>query len=72
MKWYRGNFEIFRFIADEDPPTKIFKLDSFDVDVSADEQCWEQTKKGVFKRLFKSPHPLLSQMVLMQWLLRWC
>jgi len=32
VKWYRGNFEIFRFIADEDPPTKIFKLDSFDVD----------------------------------------
>ena len=34
VKWYRGNFEIFRFIADEDPPTKIFKLDNFDVDVS--------------------------------------
>ena len=35
VKWYRGNFEIFRFIADEEPPTKIFKLDNFDVDVSA-------------------------------------
>ena len=34
VKWYRGNFEIFRFIADEQPPTKIFKLDNFDVDVS--------------------------------------
>ena len=34
VKWYRGNFEIFRFIADEDPPTKIFKLENFDVDVS--------------------------------------
>eukprot|EP00090_Calanus_glacialis_P022022 TRINITY_DN33973_c0_g1_i1.p1 TRINITY_DN33973_c0_g1~~TRINITY_DN33973_c0_g1_i1.p1 ORF type:complete len:330 (-),score=19.64 TRINITY_DN33973_c0_g1_i1:402-1391(-) len=32
VKWYRGNFEIFRFIADEQPPTKIFKLDNFDVD----------------------------------------
>ena len=34
VKWYRGNFEIFRFIADETPPTKVFKLDHFDVDVS--------------------------------------
>ena len=34
VKWYRGNFEIFRFIADETPPTKVFKLDNFDVDVS--------------------------------------
>ena len=34
VKWYRGNFEIFRFIADEQLPTKIFKLDNFDVDVS--------------------------------------
>ena len=34
VKWYRGNFEIFRFIADEDPPTKIFKLDNFNIDVS--------------------------------------
>ena len=33
VKWYRGNFEIFRFIADETPPTKVFKLDNFDVDV---------------------------------------
>lgn len=32
VKWYRGNFEIFRFIADETPPTKVFKLDNFDVD----------------------------------------
>jgi len=32
VKWYRGNFEIFRFIADETPPTKVFKLDHFDVD----------------------------------------
>jgi hypothetical protein len=35
VKWYRGNFEIFRFIADEDPQTKVFKLDNFDVDVSS-------------------------------------
>ena len=34
VKWYRGNFEIFRYIADETPPTKVFKLDNFDVDVS--------------------------------------
>ena len=34
MKWYRGNFEIFRYIADETPPTKVFKLENFDVDVS--------------------------------------
>ena len=34
VKWYRGNFEIFRYIADEQPPTKVFKLDNFDVDVS--------------------------------------
>jgi len=32
VKWYRGNFEIFRYIADERPPTKVFKLDNFDVD----------------------------------------
>merc|ERR1719242_2040757 len=32
VKWYRGNFEIFRYIADEQPPTKVFKLDNFDVD----------------------------------------
>ena len=32
VKWYRGNFEIFRYIADERPPTKVFKLDHFDVD----------------------------------------
>merc|ERR1719410_747150 len=32
VKWYRGNFEIFRYIADETPPTKVFKLDNFDVD----------------------------------------
>ena len=30
----RGNFETFRYIADETPPTKVFKLDNFDVDVS--------------------------------------
>ena len=35
VKWYRGNFEIFRYIADETPPTKVFKLDNFDVDVSS-------------------------------------
>ena len=34
VKWYRGNFEIFRYIADETPPTKVFKLENFDVDVS--------------------------------------
>ena len=34
VKWYRGNYEIFRFIADEKPPTTVFKLDHFDVDVS--------------------------------------
>ena len=34
VKGYRGNFEIFRFIADETPPTKVFKLDHFNVDVS--------------------------------------
>ena len=34
VKWYRGNFEIFRYIADEQPPTKVFKLDNFEVDVS--------------------------------------
>ena len=37
VKWYRGNFEIFRFIADDQPPTKILKLDNFDVDVSLNE-----------------------------------
>jgi hypothetical protein len=28
VNWYRGNFEIFWFIADYKPPTKIFKLDN--------------------------------------------
>jgi len=32
VKWYRGNIEIFRFIKDETPPTKVFPLDHFDVD----------------------------------------
>ena len=34
VKWYRGNFEIFRFIQEESPPTKIFPLDHFHIDVS--------------------------------------
>lgn len=42
VKWYRGNFEIFRFIADETPPTKVFKLDHFDVDVSISRSCVDQ------------------------------
>ena len=43
VKWYRGNFEIFRYIADETPPTKVFKLDNFDVDVSMEAVLSELT-----------------------------
>ena len=34
IKWYRGNYEIFRFIPSEDPPIKTFFLEGYNVSVS--------------------------------------
>ena len=66
MKWYRGNFEIFRFIADEDPPTKIFKLDSFDVDVSAGHlmnKAGNKRKKESLKNCLKAHTPFSARVI---------
>ena len=34
VNWYRGNMHLLRFIVTEQPPTKVFKLTNFDIDVS--------------------------------------
>ena len=34
IKWYRGTYEIFRYIPSDDPPTKRFPLAGYNVSVS--------------------------------------
>ena len=34
IKWYRGTYEIFRYIPSEDPPVKTFPLEGFNISVS--------------------------------------
>lgn len=37
IKWYRGNYEIFRFVPTESPNVKTFPLEGYNVSVSI---CW--------------------------------
>ena len=34
IKWYRGTYEIFRYIPSDEPPTKSFPLSGYNVSVS--------------------------------------
>ena len=34
IKWYRGTYEIFRYIPSDEPPTKRFPLAGYNVSVS--------------------------------------
>ena len=34
IKWYRGTYEIFRYIPSDEPPTKRFTLAGYNVSVS--------------------------------------
>ena len=34
IKWYRGTYEIFRYIPSDDPPTKSFPLSGYNISVS--------------------------------------
>lgn len=34
LKWYRGKEEFYRYVPKELPPTRVFPLPGFDVDVS--------------------------------------
>ena len=34
VKWYRGTYEIFRYVPSDNPPTKAFPLQGYNVSVS--------------------------------------
>ena len=49
IKWYRGTYEIFRYIPSDDPPTKSFPLAGYNVNVSIQSiltQCYLSTRNS--------------------------